>query len=419
MAHSSPFSRCLLALLLVPVFSWAAPTPRESSNACLASEKKSLPTSDIDYPAINQLLLTPDANQRLMGLSDTIRKLDLSRAPEAGLVRHRLQLALAQTQAKLGMNAAAMHTLKRLPVTSPQAPEALLMLAELEVRNNQPKAAVRWLRQMADLFPKETITVQALWKAAELNYPHSRQALALWQQAARHADTALASAQSWHARSKEPDFLDKVNGEKLSPEVWRLARAALTDPAFASADALQSEMRHQLQCLTANQGAQLRRMEKNPRLLADLNETVETLSAQLKAARADAVAREKDFLVTAQRWKECEAQKTGCEELKHLHDKQGRELTGWRNRIQNLEKKIAFLRQEEKSLQVSGPETQGGNVALQLTDRLSNTRAFMQSLLQQSLADAVQNWEALSAEAHYRLAIAQEPRVHRGMVPPK
>jgi hypothetical protein len=419
MARVSPTVFRFVLLLTIPSLVDAAPRVPLQACASLAQERGAvLPSSDIDYPGINRLLQNPDASQRLLGLPAEIRRLDISKAPEARLVRHRLQLAMAQTQSKLGLTTAAMTSLKSIPATSPQAPEALLMLAELEVKNGRPKAAVRWLRQMAELFPDETLAIQGLWRAAELNYPHSRQAIALWQQAARQADAALASAQTWHARSQQPDFLDKVNGEKLSPELWRLARAALTDPAFASADAVQSEVRRQLQCLTTTQDAQLRRLEKNPRLLADLNETVESLTSKLQAARNEISQREKAFSAVAQQLKECGAQNTDCSDTQMQNAKQADALSNWRRQAQGLEAKISFLRDEEKSLRNS-PQDSGGNVSSQLASHLSNTRSFMQKLLQQSLADAVQDWEALSAEAHYRLAVAQEPRIHPGLVPKK
>lgn len=221
------------------------------------------------------------------------------------------------------MNAAAISSLKRLPVTSPQAPEALVLLAELEVASGNSRAAVRWLRKMADLYPEEDITVRALWRAAELNHPSSRQAIALWRQAADHADQALASAQAWHARSQQPGFIESVASEKLSPELWRLARRTFTDPAFASADSAQAEARRQLQCMTASQGATLRRMEQGDRMVATLN------------------------------------------------------------------------------------------------SKLGDSRSTMHNLLQQRLEAAVQDWEALSAEAHFRLADAQEPRIHPGLRPVK
>lgn len=415
MARPSLIAACLLALTPAP----GVAAPASTTTACVAGVQASQPVSDIDYPSINQHLLNPDATQRLVGLQGELRKLDQSRAPEAPLVRHRLLLAQAQTQAKLGMTVAATSSLKSLPVSSPQAPEAFLMLAELEVQAGRPKAAIRWLRLMAEAFPEETLTVQALWRAAELNYPHSRQAIALWQQAARHAEQALASAQSLHARSQQPDFIDHVYSQKLSPELWRMARVALTDPAFASADALQSEARRQLQCLTASQDAHLRRLEENPRLLADLNETVETLTEQLAAARADIARREQTFLAAAQRLKECEAGGKRCDEQQLQHDALGRELAGWRNRVARFERQLAFLRQEGESLRSSSTAAAGTRLASQLSERLSSTRSFMHELLQQSLADTVQSWEALSAEAYYKLAVAQEPRVHPGVVPRK
>lgn len=416
MARSVP-SYFLLSALALALPAWAAAAKPAAATSCGASGSAAI-SSDIDYAAINTQLLQPDAMQRLVGLQAEIRKLDVARAPEAGLVRHRLLYALAQTQAGLGMNAAAMSSLKRLPVTSPQAPEALVLLAELEVASGNSRAAVRWLRKMADLYPEEDITVRALWRAAELNHPSSRQAIALWRQAAEHADQALASAQAWHARSQTPDFLDQVSSDKLSPELWRLARRTLTDPGFASADQVQTDVRRQLQCLSANQGADLRRMENHPRLLADLNETVGGLSRQLESARADLARREQEFLDVARRAQDCSANGAACKELKARHELLGRELGGWRNRVRGMESKLAFLRLEEDSLRRSAGAAGGRpEVASLLTQRLSNSRSYMETLLRESLASAVQDWEALSAEAHFRLADAQEPRLNPGMQP--
>lgn len=302
-----------LCLLLLALAGPAAALDGSDSCSVAARGGVSLPSSDVDYAALNRALLTSDANQRLIALSSELKRLDLARAPESGLVRQRLLVALARTQAELGMNVAAMGNLKRLPVNSPAAPEALMLMADIEVKNGKPRAAVRWLRHLADLYPEETLTIQALWRAAELNHPHSRQALALWQEAARQADEALAAAQTWHERSQKPDFVETVSGARLSPELWRLARTTLIDPAFASAE-------HQLQCGTASQGGSLQRMESS-RALAGANGT-------------------------------------------------------------------------------------GGS-----------SRTRVQALLQQRLEAAVKDWEQLSAEAHYRLADAQEPRIHPGLTP--
>lgn len=413
-------ANCICLLLL------AAPTLGQGTEAhngtltCNGTDSQTIATSDIDYPAINQLLVSAGDQQRLLSLPVEIKKLEISKAPEATLVRQRLQLALAQTYSALNMTGPAMLTLKSLPVSSPQAPEALLLLAELEVRNGRPKAAVRWLRQMAELFPEETLTIRGLWRAAELNHPHSRQALALWQQAAEQADEALNSAQHWHARSLQPDFLDKVNSEKLSPELWRLSRSVFTDPAFASADALQAEVRYELQCLTANQGAQLRRMGKNPKLLADLNDTVETLAQQLDAARNELSTQEKLSSELAQRLSDCNGRKLNCDEFANQQSSCDKQIIRLKERIQTLDKKLAFLREEGKALGGYGQDViDRGDTASKLSSRLNNTKAFMRDLLQKRLADAVADWEALSAEAHYRLAVAQQPRIQPGLAPPK
>lgn len=307
-----------LCLLLFALAGSATALAGTDTCSAVTGDLTASSASDINYTTINQALLTSDPTQRLIALTGELRKLDLSRAPEAALVRHRLLMATARTQATLGMDTAAMGNLKRLPVNSPVAPEALMFMADIEVKEGKPRAAVRWLRQLADLYPEETLSIHALWRAAELNHPHSRQALALWQEAARQADQALASAQSWHERSQQPDFVEAVSGNRLSPELWRLTRTTFTDPAFASADATQANARRQLQCLSAGQAGSTQRIEQS---------------------RAELIA------------------------------------------------------------------------------KLGDSRTRMQSLLQQRLATAVQDWQELSAEAHYRLADAQEPRIHPGILP--
>lgn len=230
--------------------------------------------------------------------------------------------------------------------------------------------------------------------------------------------TVLATSRRWQAQSGQPGFLDEVTGGSLAPELWRLARATLGSRAFASADAVQAEARRQLHCLTATREAQLRQMDRNPRLLASLADTVDTLTAQLRIAREDVGRREQAFLATARSLRECESRAGNCAALNERHGAQGRELTGWRNRIRSLEGKLAFLRTEEKSLQGSpAVDSAGTAVASALGSRLGSSRGFMREGLQQSLADAVREWEGLSAQAHYKLAIAQEQHVDPAVMP--
>lgn len=285
---------CLLLLLAGPA-AFAAP---QSCTLPVAADA----ATDIDYAAINRALSLPEPGPRLPALTAELKRLGPARAPEAELVRQRLLLATALTQFKLGMNVAAAGNLKRLPVDSPLAPEALVLMAEIEAVGETPRNAVRWFRQMADLFPGQELTVRALWRAAELQHPHFRQAIALEQQAARQADSALAMARLWHLQSLQPDFMDKVNGERLPPELWQLARPTFMDAAYTRLD----RARREQQC--------------------------------------------------------------------------------------------------------------GGAVGV--ADALDSGRAEQQALLAKRLATAVTDWEMMAAEASYRLAEAQAPRLNPGMPPP-
>jgi chromosome segregation ATPase len=161
-------------------------------------------------------------------------------------------------------------------------------------------------------------------------------------------------------------------------------------------------------------------MEQDPKLLADLNDTVGALSKQLASARSALSSQESQNAELKRQLKDCEVSKSDCSRVAAKHETSTRELADLQDRIQSLDEKLAFLREEEKSLRNLSLEATGRNdAASSLTHRLTSTKAFMQGLLQQSLANAVEDWKALSAEAHYRLAVAQQPRIQPGLAPPE
>lgn len=408
---------CLALAFLASSTVWAASTPPTPVKSCVlvaagSDGVTSSAPAPIDYEALNRLILNADASERLQALPDALDKLRRSPSAEAQAVSARLRLLLAQTQANAGRIDSAIATLKAFPLDSSQAPTALLLLAELEVKNGDTNAAIPWLRHLAELFPDEALAVTALLRAADLSGQRSTAALLLLQQAVKQADSGLAVVQRWQERSKDPHFLDDVNTETLPPSLWRLAHAALTDPVFAAADSTQAEARRQLQCLTAQQDARFRLQQKNPMLLADLAATVSSLDLLLKPARDDLSARENEFLATANAWKGCRAKDSACTALKAQYDAQGRALTGWRNRVRGLEMKRDFLRNEQEALPGRWQQDNVANVAaaLNLTEKRGAARAVMKELLQQTLAASLKDWEALTAEAYYRLALAQDPR---------
>lgn len=408
-----PPAGLLLALATaLPAAVIAAPAAPAAVPGCVArpaaGAAPSPPPAALDYAALNRLLLNPEVGERLSGLPGAIDRLARSRAPEVALVRPRLQLALAQAQAGSGHAEAAIATLKQLPLDSAQAPEALQLLAELEVARARPAAARRWLQQLAELFPDDARAVQALLRAAELA-PDT--ALADLQRAVALADQGREAAQHWLARSHDADFMDDV--EALPPALWRLAKATLTDREFARADAAQVEAGRQLQCLASLQQARAQLQQDNPRLLADLTATVDALDEQLETARAGMPARERRYLEAAAAWKACGRQRHDCAPAQAERDRLGRDLTGWRNRLRDLEQKRDYLHASERRLAARWQREQAATVAAEqrLADRRGEEHALMKWLLQDTLAAALDDREALVAEARFRLAAAQEIQV--------
>lgn len=398
----------------------AAPVAAPQMPGCLNKTGVTPPvaeaSSNIDYPTLNSVLTSPDRDLRLRELPVAMTHLDQQGSAEATAVNAHLRLALAEAQTAAGQNENAITTLKGLSLDSARAPDALLLLAELEVKNGRPEAARKWLRQLAELFPDDELAITALLRSAALSDKKSAQ-LGFLQEASNLADTGLDQARRWQQHSEEPDFLDAVDTQKLPPALWRLARNTLTDPDFTKADEKQAEARLQLRCLLEQQDAHFQLMQKNPLLLADLASTVTSLDQQLMLARQDLASRERAFMESAAAWKTCHSTSADCSALQAERDAQGRALTGWRNRIATLETKRNFLRQEKSSLPARWQQDRidSADLAGKLISRRSESRIVMQTLLRQALANSLQQWETIAAEAHYRLALAQDPRTGRSL----
>ncbi|MDP2226963.1 MAG: hypothetical protein Q8J78_05765 [Moraxellaceae bacterium] len=361
----------------------------------------------IDYPALNRLLMTGDSETRRRHLPAEIAALQDSPASASASVRAHLLLALARAEIASGDADAAIRTLKRFPLNQARAPEALLLLATLEAQRGEPAIAVQWFLRLADQFPDDARAVEGLLDAATL-VDSSR--LLLLERARSSADQGLQLAKQWQAQSMAPGFPDLEADVPLPDVLWRFARAALTDPAFIAATQSGQESRHQLGCLLAQEEARRGFLEKNPRLLSDLAETVATLDRQLADAQQDFRQREKDFLSIAEAWHRCNDQKNDCADLRQQHDQLGREMTGWRNRIATLQAKRNFLKNEQQALPLRWQRTHTASQQhLQVLHwNEKGARRIMRELLQQELRRAVDEWEALSAKAHFQLAVAQE-----------
>lgn len=403
------FSPALMAAaLLLPAFALAD----INANCTAQTDTTSHSGPGPDYAVINQVLTTSDRKQRLEKLPGLIQELENQRNTETLAAAEHLRLGLSQAQAMAGQFADAEETLIALPLESPLAPRALQQLAEIELLNKQSDAALRWLQQLATLFPGEPLAVQGMLRAAEISAGNP---LASLQEAVRLADVQLANARYWEARSHQADFLDEADTRRLPDSLWRLAKNTLTDPAYAIADTRQLKARQQMQCLLSRQEAHAELLRKNPLLLADIANTVEALEKQLQSERTALVTRESEFLAAAAAFKGCQTQQRECPDLLKKRDETGKALTGWRNRIAVLERKIAFLDKEKKVLPSRWQQDSRDAQALAglLAEERSESRQVMTVLLKKGINNSLTSLEELAAQAHYQLALAQDPRLQR------
>lgn len=365
-------------------------------------------TAIIAYDPINALLTQPDYHARLQQLPTLIQQLAQQSTEEAQALVNHLRLALARAHIAKNDFSAAIQSLRDYPLHGIQAAEALFLLAELHTIQQQTPTAQRLFLHIAELFPESPWAVSALLRTAEIS-PKKEDAITVLHQARELAKQRLSIAQQWQQQSQHPDFLNALANGQLPKDLWHLAQQSLVQAPFTQAEKQQQQTRQLLHCLTEKN--QQRLQQQSPQFLADLLLSTSTLEQQLALARTDLASQTTHFQETATASKACTTRNAHCTTLKQQYIAQGRSLTGWRNRINVLEKKLAYLQQEQRQWQTRNQKLQQAQhqLALQLMQQNSTARQLMQQLLQEHLSSAVAEWETLLAQTHFQLAEAENP----------
>lgn len=378
----------------------ALSSPADDSRAADASP---------DYGHINRVLLMQDDAQRRQQLRGLLNTISTQEFAEKAVLADRLRIALAHTQLRLGDIGAAIAQLKRVALDSPQAADALVLLATAVQRQDGNAAALPWIAHAADLFPHAPVTTEGLLLAAGWQPDHA--AALPWLTRARElAEQHFTAVATLQQRAQAPDFLSTLSLDDPDPLVWSLTHSALTDPAFTHAHETEIQARAFRDCLQQHLQESRQWREQNPALLSDLGSTLEQLRTLLPAAREALATRESEFLQTAQSLRHCRSSGQSCEALSTRRDQQGREVTRLRNSLRTMAQQQRFLAAEQQRLlqRWQKEQEQMTLVGRQLMQQGADSRAIMTALLQTALARSKVTWQDLLARTHYELARAQE-----------
>lgn len=408
----APTKRLLGAALFSVL--WMGTAPAKAAPACPAGPSPADATDaqvdhSPDYGDINRVLFMQDDGQRQQQLRALLRAINKREFTEKAVLVDRLRMALAHTHLRLGDAGAAIAELKSVALDSPQAADALVLLATAVQRQDGNAAATPWIAHAADLFPHAPVTVEGLLLAGGWQTDHA--AALPWLTRARDlADAHFAAVAKLQQRAQAPGFLSTLSLDDPDPLVWSLTHTALTDAAFAHAHETEIRARGFRACLQQHLQASRQLREEHPALLSDLGTTLEQLRTLLPAAREALATREADFLQTAQSLRHCRQSGQSCDRLITQRDQQGRELTRLRNSLQTMVQQQRFLAAEQQRLMQrwQHEQEQMTLVGRQLMQQSADNRAIMTALLQTALARSKVTWQDLLARTHFALARAQE-----------
>lgn len=363
----------------------------------------------VDYVAINRILQLTDDAERRQHLRAQISAITAGRQYEATALLPRLQIALAHSELRLGNPEAAVLALRQVPLESAQAASALVLLGEATRLADSTDKAGTWILHAAQLYPHQPETVEGLLLAASWQSSPAN-ALPFLRQAKSLADAQLDAVTTLLQQVNAPDFPNSPVLDKPDAALWSLAHEALTDPAFAMAQQQHRESQAFRDCLQAHMLALAAHRERNPTLIRDLGQALQQLDVLLPVARNELPRMETGFMETAHAFKVCQQGNANCEELQRRRDRQGRELTQLRNRLQIMEQQRRFLTSEQQKLLSRWQAEQKDMAALGMAvmQKKSESRQIMAELLLATLTKSLERWQDLSARVHFRLATTQE-----------
>lgn len=398
--------------LFTALFSGAAPVNAAPACPALSSLRDTAGVGadqGPDYGNINRILLTQDDELRRQQLRALLHSTSKREFAEKPVLVDRLRIALAQTDIRLGNATAAMAQLKSIALDSPQAAEALVLLATAVRLQDGDDDAMRWIAHAADLFPHSPVAVEGLLLAADWQADHAV-ALPLLAKARKLANQHVAAVSALELRAQTPDFLSELSLANPDPLLWSLAHTALTDTAFALAHDQDSQARAFLDCLQRHLEESLALRDQNPSLLKDLGVTLDQLRTLLPAAGVALAARESEFLQTAQALRHCRQSVQPCDGLAAQRDQQGQELTQLRNSLRIMQQQQRFLAAEQQRLRQRWQKEQEKmtQIGRHLLQQSAESRAIMMTILRSALSRSKATWQDLLARTYFQLGRTQE-----------
>lgn len=365
----------------------------------------------INYTALNQLLTSPNSQQRVQELPQWIKQVKQSNVAEQQALYAQLLQALALAQHANGKTTEAIATLKQFPLSDHHAPYALLLMGTLEASQGNLKKAQLWYLQAADLFPTNSYGIEAMLAAAQLE-ENAALKQQLLQTAATHSRQQLQAISQWRDTISDSEKYDHIDWLQTSSDLQDIAYKAITSRTFNQALEADKTSQHLLQCLLDNETKRQQHEQDNPQLLQTMADTLIQVKAALQDLREQLAHTEQVFEQLAAALKTCTSE---CAPLLQQRNRLGQKITAWRNRINSTQTKSDFLEKNYQAIpqRWQKEREQAAKLALVLASENTLARHIMQLAMQEALNHSQAEWETLTAKAYRELAMAQQSRSNR------
>lgn len=316
-------------------------------------------------------------------------------------------MALAQVQAVTGRPDSARRSLLAVHADTPFSRDALLMLAEIDVRRGDSDAAIRWYLLAAEQLANEPSSGEAVLAAAALADAAGRpaQALDLLDGLLDRAVLALQEITALRAQLRDSHDLSP-EALTASPLLRRHAARLLTDPDFGSLADETTRLARQAPALASHADAAAARNRERDRLLGEVDSSLGALEQRRRQVLAQ-TTRDRSA------WAQAIEDARGCTEPDcaariAARDAIGRAVNRQRNEIARLDARIVAMGRSRQVLRAEAPADPEAvrELAHQAAALSDQRRAELRARLDAALAAAHSAWRnTAGAAADYRAQV--------------
>lgn len=340
-------------------------------------------------------------------LACVVRRLAARDDAESLALHAHASMALAQVQAVTGRPDSARRSLLAVHADTPFSRDALLMLAEIDVRRGDSDAAIRWYLLAAEQLANEPSSGEAVLAAAALADAAGRpaQALDLLDGLLDRAVLALQEITALRAQLRDSHDLSP-EALTASPLLRRHAARLLTDPDFGSLADETTRLARQAPALASHADAAAARNRERDRLLGEVDSSLGALEQRRRQVLAQTTRDRSAWAQAIEAARNCV--EPDCAARIAARDAIGRAVNRQRNEIARLDARIVAMGRSQQALRAEAPADPEAvrELARQAAALSDQRRAELRARLDAALAAAHSAWRnTAGAAADYKAQV--------------